>query len=1181
MVTLTAKDSAGNTHTDTLTVTVNETTDPVANAGPDQIVDQGDLVTFNGSGSSDNVGVVNYTWTFNDGEAHTLYGAGPNYTFNNSGAFVVTLNVTDLVGNWHTDTLTVTVNDTQKPVANAGPDQAVNQGDTVTFDGSGSTDNAALDNYTWTFTYDSILVYRFGPNPSSPFQIAGQYIVTLNVTDTSGNWAVDTMTVTVNDTTKPVADAGPDQTVFQGDTVYFDGSGSSDNIGVVNYTWTFDDGGIQTLYGVGPNYTFNNAGAFIVTLNVTDADGYWTVNTVLITVTDITNPIANAGLDQTVNQYVKVYLNGSGSTDNTAIINYTWTFLYKGISVHLFGDKASWIFEDAGMYTLTLRVLDDEGNAATDTMTVTVVDITEPTAEAGDNQTVKINSIVFFDGSGSSDNVGIVNYTWTLNDSGLQTLYGQLPNYTFGNAGIFEVTLNVSDAEGNWAIDTLFITVTDYLAPVISPIPDQKLTQLEELRIPVTATSPEGGAITFTLVNAPAGMGINIITGEIVWIPSVDQVGIFNITLSASDIRGISSVISFTVTVTALNRLPVPVFNQTAESVTPTTIIFNASLSSDSDGTILTYIWDFGDGSAGVGKVVTHTYDNQGDYTVNLTVIDNAGGSASVEKTITVEAGGQVGTVSGIITFSDGNPNNVVAMITVSLGGKITQSADGNSFVLTNLPYGKYLVRVTAEGYHAEVVNYQVEGDGTLDFHLKELRKVKDNESENIVHKDPKGKVVVDVVIMGNGTPHFNEMDQNETEQRTGENPTGVKDMGVFVEITFNGTLIWIRIEVPYDESALPDDVEESSLKLYFWNTATNTWEVIEGSSVDTDANIVWANVTHLTIFAPMGAVKEVGGDGGEESSNTYMIVIFVVVLGILVVVLLLFASRKKGKSEGQSDDDFTDLKEDGEEEEDEEEGEDSEEDGEFECPDCGDMIGEFDTVCGKCGAEFEGEEEEEEEEKEDEKEKGEEEETEEEGGEEDDWGEDLDEGDWEEDEEEEGEWGGEEEDEKDEEEEDGDDEGEEGDWGDEKSDEGTEEPEKEQDEEKEEETDGEEDEDKAEDEGDEGEWGDEDEEAEEDADDDKAEDEGDEGEWGDEDEEAEEDADEGDEGDWGGEEEADGEEVDDEEDADEGDEGDWGDEDEEADDKSEEPEKEQDEEGDGNDDEGVWDEIDLEIFED
>lgn len=83
--------------------------DPVANAGPDQEVDEGDTVTFDGSGSTDNVGITNYTWNFTDGTEQTLYGVSPQYLFTTNGTYIITLNVTDAAGNWDTDTMIVTV----------------------------------------------------------------------------------------------------------------------------------------------------------------------------------------------------------------------------------------------------------------------------------------------------------------------------------------------------------------------------------------------------------------------------------------------------------------------------------------------------------------------------------------------------------------------------------------------------------------------------------------------------------------------------------------------------------------------------------------------------------------------------------------------------------------------------------------------------------------------------------------------------------------------------------------------------------------------------------------------------------------------------------------------------------------------------------------------------------------
>ncbi len=106
-----ALDAQNNPNSVLGTFVVEDTQDPVADAGLDQNVDQGTLVTFDGSGSSDNDplfdATVNYTWTFLDLGTQTIYGVAPTYAFVRGGNFDVTLTVTDRAGNTGTDTVTI------------------------------------------------------------------------------------------------------------------------------------------------------------------------------------------------------------------------------------------------------------------------------------------------------------------------------------------------------------------------------------------------------------------------------------------------------------------------------------------------------------------------------------------------------------------------------------------------------------------------------------------------------------------------------------------------------------------------------------------------------------------------------------------------------------------------------------------------------------------------------------------------------------------------------------------------------------------------------------------------------------------------------------------------------------------------------------------------------------------
>lgn len=92
-----------------IVVAVIDEVPPVADAGDDQTVGMGRNVTFNGSDSSDNLGVVNYTWTFADPTEVTLYGATAQYAFNRTGVYEVNLTVRDQAGNVDSDILLIKV----------------------------------------------------------------------------------------------------------------------------------------------------------------------------------------------------------------------------------------------------------------------------------------------------------------------------------------------------------------------------------------------------------------------------------------------------------------------------------------------------------------------------------------------------------------------------------------------------------------------------------------------------------------------------------------------------------------------------------------------------------------------------------------------------------------------------------------------------------------------------------------------------------------------------------------------------------------------------------------------------------------------------------------------------------------------------------------------------------------
>jgi len=259
-VTYTAYDAANNSTSCSYTVTVVDNIDPV-------VIAVGDVVkttSFDGTGNcsaliaignastSDNCSVAKLTWTATGATTLSSPLTGINQvgskTFN-KGITFITYTVTDGSGRTSTDTMTVTVNDNEKPVAPALPDITAQCSTTV-------TPPIATDNCDGTVTATTV-------NPLT-YNIQGTYTISWTFTDSSGNLTNANQNVIIDDTTAPVPDNNLTDLSFSGcqidsltpPTATDNCSGNlngTPNItfpfttqGTTVITWTYDDGNGNT-----------------------------------------------------------------------------------------------------------------------------------------------------------------------------------------------------------------------------------------------------------------------------------------------------------------------------------------------------------------------------------------------------------------------------------------------------------------------------------------------------------------------------------------------------------------------------------------------------------------------------------------------------------------------------------------------------------------------------------------------------------------------------------------------------------------------------------------------------------------------------------------------------------------------------------------------------------------------
>jgi hypothetical protein len=279
-------------------------------AGPDLTICQGTSVTLTGSGSS----IVNYTWNNN---------VQNGTSFTPTTSTVYTLTGTHLFGGCtYTDQVTVTVN--SNPIVDAGLDQSICSGGSITLNGSGAN----------TYSWDNGVAngISFIPIATTTFNVTG-------TNTTTGCIGTDQVTITVNP--NPIVDAGPNQSICAGNSVTLNGSGAN------TYSW---DNGVTNGISFIPTAT--------TTFNVTGTNtttGCIGTDQVTITVNPI--PIIDAGPNQSICAGNSVTLNASGA--NT----YTWNNgVTNGIS---FVPTVTNTYSVTGTNTST-------GCTGTDQVTVTV-----------------------------------------------------------------------------------------------------------------------------------------------------------------------------------------------------------------------------------------------------------------------------------------------------------------------------------------------------------------------------------------------------------------------------------------------------------------------------------------------------------------------------------------------------------------------------------------------------------------------------------------------------------------------------------------------------------------------------------------------------------------------------------------------------------------------------------------
>ncbi len=447
-VTLLVAEADGDTDTEVKTdyITVTDS-DPVAaftadvTEGPESLT-----VTFTDASTAYDAPMT-YIWDFNDGSTLSTE-QNPVHDYVQDGVYTVTLTVTDLDGSTAQATETITVIDSEPMAA-------------FTADVTEGMEPLTVEFTDVSISWDGIVswLWDFGDgetntteSPTHEYIQDGVYTVNLTVTEEDGDFDTATTIITV---TASELVAAFEAVPLSGDeplTVQFlDSSLSWD--GIVSWLWDFGDGETSTLQH--PTHEYIQDDVYTVTLTVSEADGDSDTETNVnyITVSD-TDPVAAFTVDVSEGMEPLTVTFTDASTAYDMPMTYIWDF-NDGSALVTVQSPIHEFLQD-GDYILTLTVTDSDGSTDEATYTITVTD-SEPVAAftavplSGDEPL----TVTFLDASTAYDTP--MTYSWNFGDGETSTL--QSPTHEYVEVGVYTVTLTVTEADGDFNIETK----TDYI----------------------------------------------------------------------------------------------------------------------------------------------------------------------------------------------------------------------------------------------------------------------------------------------------------------------------------------------------------------------------------------------------------------------------------------------------------------------------------------------------------------------------------------------------------------------------------------------------------------------------------------------------------------------------------------------------------------------------------------------
>jgi len=534
------------------------------------------------------------SWDFGDGGSSTVN--NPSHTYLAAGSYTVTLTVTSAGGSDTETKLNYIVVSQPPPVADfTGSPLSGPPGLTTNFT---DTSTGGANSWSWDFGDGSTSNLQ---NPSHSFANPGAYSVTLTVTAPGGLDSERKVGYVVVGQPPPVADfvASVTNGVRPLAVDFTDLTGGP----TTSWLWNFGDGG--TSASQSPSYTYTAAGTYTVTLTSTGPGGSDTETKVGYIVVAEQAPVAEFGASPTTG-IKPLLVNFTDASTGGPVTSRLWAF---GDGTTSTATNPSKTYTLAGVYTVSLTVT---GPGGTDTETKTsFITVNEPAPVAQFSGTplngVAPLTVVF---TNLSTGGPVTTYTWSFGDGTFSTDVN--PTKVYNTPGVYNVILNAAGPGGSDnEIKVNYITVNtppptaDFTASALEGVTPFSVDFADvSTGSPTSWSWSFGDGGTSTVQNPThvyAAPGLYTVSLTVVGPSGAD-------TETKTDFINVKPVVADFIGFPTSGNAPLLV-----------------SFTDLSQGSVTSWLWNFGDGATATSQNVAHNYTTYGTFTVSLTVTGPAG----------------------------------------------------------------------------------------------------------------------------------------------------------------------------------------------------------------------------------------------------------------------------------------------------------------------------------------------------------------------------------------------------------------------------------------------------------------------------------------------------------------------------------------------------------------------------